>query len=333
MRGRLLTIAAVLVLLTAASGYALHRTGSAVSVAPSGSHPVGRARIEVADRDRTDQFAPIGGIPRVWSAWIWYPAAGGPGVPSAYAPGPWSGLQRLGSTRLDRIRTGTRDDPPPAAGTFPIAVLVPDLGLAAPQYAALAAGLAARGYLVAVLTPTYSARLTVLNGHPVRASAAGSNPGPQLASVWAADARYTAAQVALRFGTRATPRVVYAGHGSGGAAALVACRADPLCTGAAALDGTPGMQPVDQPVLLLNASGSVPFGTAESVLAFTVRGAARLAVSDQAVYRGVLAGSGSRRRLDITTGYLGAFLDTVTRGAAWRPPAAREVRATGMLGG
>jgi dienelactone hydrolase len=285
----------------------------------------------MADRARTDQFAPIGGVPRVWSVWIWYPAVPGQGTASAYAPGPWAGLHRAGSTRFDRIRTGTRDDAPPAAGTFPIAVLLPDLGLAAPQYASLAAGLAARGYLVAAITPTYSARLTVLNDHPVPASAAGSTAGPQLTSVWAADARHTAGQVALRFGTQAAARVVYAGHGSGGAAALVACAADPRCAGAASLDGTPAVPPPDRPLLLLDASpGASPWPA--PVLAFTVRGPSRLAVSDQAVYRRLAPGGGSRRFLDITTGYVGAFLDTATRGAAWQPPAAAEVQAAGMLG-
>ena len=145
MRGRLLLIAAVLALLTAGSGYAVHRTNAAVNVAPAGTYAVGRARVEMADRARTDQFAPIGGIPRVWSVWIWYPAVPGQGTASAYAPGPWAGLHRGGSTRFDRIRTATRHDAPPAAARFSVAVLLPRLGRPAPQSAPLPPGLAAPG--------------------------------------------------------------------------------------------------------------------------------------------------------------------------------------------
>ncbi len=86
-------------------------------------------------------------------------------------------------------------------------------------------------------------------------------------------------------------------------------------------------------MLLLNAVGRTPLVEETGpLLAFTVGGTDRLSVSDHAVYRGLLPASGSRRALDISTGYLGAFLDLAARGEAWRPPAAGEVRAADMLG-
>ncbi|MCW2904066.1 MAG: uncharacterized protein JWO67_6331, partial [Streptosporangiaceae bacterium] len=50
------------------------------------------------------------------------------------------------------------------------------LGFAAPQYTTLAENLASHGYLVAGVTPTYSANLTVLHGHTLHATTAGNPP-------------------------------------------------------------------------------------------------------------------------------------------------------------
>ncbi|MFD0524144.1 alpha/beta hydrolase [Paractinoplanes durhamensis] len=147
--------AAVLLLAGAYAGFLGHRARHTVSLAPDGTFRVGRAVHELADRSRTDELAPVGGNPRVLSIMLWYPAAATGGTPSAYAPGAWSGLHRFGwaQTGFDRIDTGTYDEAPLAAGTFPIVVLMPGLGFSAPQYAALAARIAGRGYLVAGVTP------------------------------------------------------------------------------------------------------------------------------------------------------------------------------------
>ncbi|MBM2622692.1 hypothetical protein JIG36_45055 [Actinoplanes sp. LDG1-06] len=334
-----------------------------VSVAPSGGFAVGRIADVWTDRSRTDQFAPIGGTPRVLSAWVWYPAApdaaeapgepvpesaragdepvpesaragdepvsesartadgpaardargpevadapgepgpdaaqvpGGPGpdadqaagVPgpdaarapgadspeSAYAPGEWAALHRYGwaVTAFDRVHTGTRDDAPMADGSFPVVVLLPDLGYAAPQYAAVAAGLAARGNVVVGLTPTYSSRVSVINEQRVVASAAGSagDREEQLVSVWAADARFAAQRAALQFGNHANGgRIAYAGHGLGGSAAIEACRVDGRCAAAVSLDGDPrGLAVRDgfgRPLLQLSSSSDSSAATSPS---------------------------------------------------------------------
>jgi dienelactone hydrolase len=158
---------------------------------------------------------------------------------------------RLGilANRLDRVLTHSVVDAPVAAGRFPLVVLEPGMGLSALHFSTLAEDLASHGYVVAGVTPTYSANTTVLDGHPVRSSAAG-NPqdpsradGDRLVAVWAADARFAADRMSAAGGALAghvdAARVAYVGHSFGGAASLQACHDDPRCAGATDLDGTP----------------------------------------------------------------------------------------------
>jgi len=361
---RLLTITAAAAVLIAGgyAGYAGIRSHRPVSVAPSGPYRVGRVTKQWVDRSRTDQLSPIGGTPRVLSAWLWYPVAPGTtGAPSAYAPGEWKGLHKFGWAETDfgKVTTGTVDDAPVAPGVFPIVVLLPGLGLAAPQYTTIAATLAARGYVVAGVTPTYSANLTVLDGRPVTATAAGdpaSLDGPTadlLVAVWAADARFAAAQTAVELSGHVDPaHVLYVGHSFGGAASYEACRTDPACAGAADLDGTPYGPVVHaglgKPLLLLS-SGSDGAATdpsarelfaasSGSALAYTIAGARHFDFTDYAAYylakplRLVmpLGGIDGRRALTITNGYLGAFADRAARGAAWTEPTYPEAHPADM---
>jgi dienelactone hydrolase len=352
-------VGAVVLLLGAYAGFLVHRSRHPVSIAPSGPYPVGRAQHEIADRSRTDEFAPIGGNPRVLSVWLWYPAAATGKTPSAYAPGPWSDLHKFGvaQTRFDRVRTGTYDDVPVADGQFPLVVLLPGLGFAAPQYAAIASRIAAQGYIVAGVTPTYSAGVTVLGGRAVTATKAGDPSeldGPQgdrLATVWAADARYTARMVGVMLGVSADRgKVAYVGHSFGGAAALEACRGDQACVGAADLDGTPyGMVATTglrRPLLMLSSAsgGAVEDPSARSLFAasgstawaYTIAGAQHFDFTDYAAYwlaapvRAALP-LGSSRTLATTGKYLTAFLDSAVHGTAWRAPPITGVRAADML--
>ncbi|MGH3377212.1 MAG: hypothetical protein ACRDP6_20980, partial [Actinoallomurus sp.] len=160
------------------------------------------------------------------------------------------------------------------------------------QYTTLAENLASHGYLVAGPTPTYSANLTVLHGQPVHATTAGDPPafdatdlhtgpaaqaGDRLAGVWAADARFAAAQLAAldRPGHLSGPfsghvdgtRTAYLGHSFGGAAALEACRTDPHCAAAADIDGTQYGPVVHtglgKPLLILASQNSCVTGTCQ----------------------------------------------------------------------
>jgi dienelactone hydrolase len=348
--------AAVLLLAGAYAGFLGHRARHVVSLAPGGPFRVGRAVQEIADRSRTDELAPVGGNPRVLSITLWYPAAATGGTPSEYAPGAWSGLHRFGlaETNFKSITTGTYDDAPLAGGPFPIVVLLPALGLAAPQYSALAARIAARGYLVAGVTPTYSAGLTVLGGKPVRGSAAGrpgdldGPAGDRLATVWAADARFTAGRVAVLLGAHARASdVIYLGHAFGGAAALEACRTDRSCRGAADLDGKPRGEVVTGglpgPALLITAGTATNAATrrffrasAGRTRAYAFPATRHLDFTDYGVYwlaaplRQAL-GLGDRRTVRITADYVSVFLDSVTAGTPWRAPAEPGVREADML--
>jgi dienelactone hydrolase len=275
----------------------------------------------------------------VLSTWVWYPATeGATGPESDYAPGQWAGLHRFGwaTTAFDRVRTGTRDGVPVARGRFPVVVLLPDLGYSAPQYAAVASGLAARGFLVVGVTPTYSSRLSVIEDQRVPASAAGSSPSraEQLVAVWAADARFAAERATLQFGGRADgARIAYVGHGLGGTAAIEACRVDGHCGGAVSLDGTPGAAAASGRPLLTLTSGDSP----AAGQAFTLAGAGRLSFTDYAAYRVAapvrwalpLGSLDGRRAHAITVDYAGSFLGAAFSGTAWKAPAYPEVHRTG----
>ncbi|MEU0572149.1 hypothetical protein ABZ297_43040 [Nonomuraea sp. NPDC005983] len=365
----------VLAVVTLSGAYvtlvAVRHTQPAALPAPTGPYGVGRTTFEWTDRTRTDPLAPRPGSARQLSVWLWYPATPqATGRPAPYAPGAWGslhpdGLLGLGETSFDAIRTHAQESVPVAAGRFPVVILEPGLGLAAPQYTALAENLASNGYLVAGVTPTYSANVTVLHGHPVRDTEAGNPPafesadpaaaaraGASLVAVWAADARFAAAQViglgqAGPFAGRVAPtRTAYLGHSFGGAAALEACRLDPRCAGAADLDGAQfGAREPNKPIMIIGSENSCVTGTchpddpmsraerdiARRLLAadtapvwcYEIGGTRHFNFSDYAAYylaapiRSLvpLGSVNGGLGLAITNAYLTAFLDHTVRGA------------------
>jgi predicted dienelactone hydrolase len=254
----------VLVLLAAAYvGYVFVQHDKRVSLpAPTGRYGVGRALYTWTDSSRPDPLSPADHAgPRRLSVWLWFPsdADASPGAP--YLPGAWGGLHLPGplgwaETAFGKVDPHTQARPRVAAGRFPVVVLLPGLGFAAPQYTSLAVDLASQGYLVAGVTPTYSANLTVLDGRPVHASSAG-NPSSfsgehsrsstpvalRLMHVWAADARFAVRRLRVlgtsgRFaGHVDAGQVAYVGHSFGGTSALEACRGDSHCVAAVDLDG------------------------------------------------------------------------------------------------
>ncbi|HEY3511385.1 MAG TPA: hypothetical protein VGL36_19585 [Kribbella sp.] len=253
----------------------------------TGQYQVGRTSFEWVDAGRADPLDPHHG-PRRLSVWLWYPApADAQGPHPAYTPGLWSKLA-FGApvgwfeTDFGKIRVRSIDGAAVADGRFPVVVLEPGMGFAAPQYSALAESLASHGYVVAGLTPTYSANLTVLGGQAVTSNREGNPPdvgghtgesqqtGDRLAAEWATDARFVAGQVLAlgqtgQFGGRLEPKVAYVGHSFGGASSLEACRVDARCAGAVDLDGTQFGRVVDtgltKPFMIIGAEDSCTTGT------------------------------------------------------------------------
>jgi predicted dienelactone hydrolase len=287
----LLTV--VLVLVVAFGGYVGYvatRAAQPVTLpAPTGPYSVGRTILDWTDDTRTDPLAPRPGMPRQLSVWLWYPASPGPGAqPAPYAPDAWAGLHLgglagLGETGFDDVHDHAFADAPVADGRFPVIDAEPGLGSAAPQYTTIAENLASHGYLVAGVTPTYSANLTVLNGHAVSATAAGDpqdSDAPaarptddRLVDVWAADARFVAAQATALDTTGPfaghvnAATTLYIGHSFGGAPALEACRTDQHCAGAANLDGgeygTVVHSGLAKPMMLIGSEGSCVTGACQ----------------------------------------------------------------------
>lgn len=300
VRRTLITVVVlVLAVVVMAGGYlgyvGFRQVQAAALPAPTGSYPVGRTLFDWTDHGRPDPLAPRPGLPRELSVWLWYPAtheAAGPQSP--YAPGDWgqlhfSGPVGLGESSFDAVHDHSLDDASVAAGRFPVVVLEPGLGLSAPQYTTLAENLASHGYLVAGVTPTYSANLTVIHGQAVHSTPAGKpqqvldapNPdnaqvaavGDRLVAVWVDDAHFAATQVAAldRAGPLAghvdATSTAYIGHSFGGAASLEACRTDAHCAAAADLDGAQFGSVVrtglGKPLMLLASQGSCVNGTCD----------------------------------------------------------------------
>ncbi|MEU4197702.1 hypothetical protein AB0E69_37795 [Kribbella sp. NPDC026611] len=283
MRRRVRTgvVILLLVLLLGGAGYVgwvLVQRSEPVSLPePTGNYQVGRRTYEWTDTARRDPYA---AGPRKLAVWLWYPVAKSTtGRHVEYAPGLWSGLHLKQPVSVfqgpfDTLQDRALDRVAIAPGQFPTVVLMPGMGLSAPMYAALAEDLASHGYLVAGVTPTYSANLTVLNGQAITSkpeanpsnlgdsSDAAQKVGDHLVTIWAADARFAAAMVAKQLpgSVQSAVGTSYVGHSFGGAASLEACRLDPKCAAAADLDGSQFgdvvTKGVNAPIMLLGADDS-----------------------------------------------------------------------------
>ncbi|WP_132144620.1 alpha/beta hydrolase family protein [Kribbella antiqua] len=269
----------VLIAVLAGSGYVgwvmVQRSEPVALPEPTGAFQVGRRMFEWTDTARKD---PYGEGQRKLSVWVWYPVAKGTtGRRVEYAPGLWAGLHLKSPVSVfqgpfDTLRDHALDKAAVAPGRFPVVVLMPGMGLSAPMYASLAEDLASHGYLVAGVTPTHSANLTVLNGQTIKGSD-DANPkdldksADKLIGTWAADARYVGATVAKLFpsNTQTAFGTSYVGHSFGGATALEACRLDQRCAAAVDLDGRQYGAVVSKgvraPMLLLGADDSCITGT------------------------------------------------------------------------
>lgn len=198
------------------------------------------------------------------------------------------------------------------------------MGLSAPVFSTLAQDLASHGYVVASMTPTYSANVTVLRGHAVTSTPAGNHEdldegttADRLIDVWATDARFVAAQTgqdARLAGYIGASHPLYIGHSFGGATAFQACHDDPSCAGAVDLDGalfgTVVRAGLRAPALILGGENSCVTGTCRATVPLeqTMRHRTRqlLAKSSGPVWRYEIAGTGHFNFTDYAVIYLAA---------------------------
>lgn len=276
-----LALIAVVVLVLIYLG--VQRSKNLVLPAPAGSYAVGRLITTWTDESRQEHVGGTPGQHRTLAVWIWYPAEQG-GSPVPYMPPDWArareadrGVGSLLFQAVDSIHSHATDAPfTSPGGPFPVLVFEPGLGPLIPEYTTLAEDLASRGYVVIGLNPTYSASVTVLDGHVIARSAIGTiaddatpeqaqQRGDALVEVWAADDRFAIDQAVRMNGDGGSPfagrldvhHVGLLGHSFGGAAALEACHRDARCTAAADLDGSPFGDVVgtgvNRPVLLMSS--------------------------------------------------------------------------------
>lgn len=280
-----MVLAAILVLLASYAVVVIIRSHQDRALPhTAASWPIGRSRLEMS--------VPAAGTDRVAdSVWLWFPSVPAHGRPTgSYAPGPWQAMhfsEPLGQaeTSFADLRIRSRENVRPAAGRFPLIIFEPGMGFSAPQYQTLAEDLASSGFVVAGVTPTGSANVTVLGGHVVASTRQGNPPNlgghhgrgkaeaDQLVVAWSTAARAVAdnllhAKIIADHLQRGT---VYVGHSFGGAASLQACRDDRGCRGAVDLDGTQFGAVVgaglDRPLMLVSSgdsciTGSCPDGAA-----------------------------------------------------------------------
>jgi dienelactone hydrolase len=254
---------------------------------PTGPHQVGTVIWSLIDSSRPAVYAPEPNEPREIVVQVWYPAAPAPGT----RPAPW--IRQLDYVipaaadyldlpafllgHLSLFRTHSFGDAPMVADATIHPVLLFSHGWSGLQVQNTyqMEELASHGYVVAAISHTYGALITVFpDGRVVfnnpNALPTGSPPeelepaAERLVAQWSADLAFlldhletlNLADPAGRFtGRLDLSRVGVLGHSSGGGATIEFCGRDDRCRAALAMD--PFMLPVSPQVQ--NAGLDVPF--------------------------------------------------------------------------
>jgi predicted dienelactone hydrolase len=238
---------------------------------PAGPYAVGRTEYDWVDESRPETLTPDQNLKRELVVWIWYPADPPPqATPFAdYLPQYWRaardqdmGFQALFlSQNLALVHDHSQLNLPISEkqASYPVLVMQPGMGSAALDYTTLAENMASQGYVVAGITPTYSANVVAFpDGRVALRTRAGNPPDDvsfdesnrilsNLIEVWAADERFTLdkldalnnADPSGRFTNRLNLQLVGAfGHSFGGATAALVCQLDPRFKAGIDIDGT-----------------------------------------------------------------------------------------------
>lgn len=331
--------------------------------APTGTFAVGRTAFDWTDAARPALFSANDRTGRELVVWLWYPAAPAPSAPTApYLPPQWAkvrdaehGAGVVLFQASDAVRVHAIDDAPvaPQRPQYPVLVLEPGMGRLPTDYTSLAEELASHGYVVAGITPTYSANTVVFpDGRTIRSvrdaqieSGADTDAGNRLVGVWGDDVTFTLDQLttlsrdaASRFaGKLDLDHVGLLGHSFGGATALDVCQRERRCAAAVDLDGSPFgaveqtglgkpmMCILSEPptegdlALLRRIAAAAPQGNAYLL---TITGTRHFNFADDAVMMsplrlfGLLGPINGTRGLQITRDYVRAFFDTFLLGSS-----------------
>lgn len=220
---------------------------------------VGVVEMTIVDASRTD---PIHSEhQRQWRVAVYYPAADAKsGTARHYAPDP-ALLDRMIHDKYYDVPEATlrdwaqRDGPMrlgarPKQGVLPLVTLSPGSGVAALNYAELAADIARRGYAVAVIDHPYLGLTRLVDG---RILSPDEDPVQQVDNpkAWAPRIREWAKDISitldrLRQGRSIPPdlaidfrRIVATGHSLGGTVAIEVCSVEPRVSACADFEGTP----------------------------------------------------------------------------------------------
>jgi dienelactone hydrolase len=255
---------------------------------PAGPHRVGRANYDLIDLSRLETFGDASHPGRQIVATVYYPAQPAPGAKVApYVDGQMAsflaGKLHLPAATASLIHSHAYANVPIATGRFPVVLFFPGIGTAPVEYTSLVEDLASRGYIVALVYPTYSVAVTVFaDGRVVPLSDAGFRcenepPGTSdaqteadrdaIGSVWVADARFVLDDLTrldtndpLLAGHLDLGRPGIVGHSFGGATAAEAVRVDRRFKAAINMDGTPfrmsAAGATDRPVLWMTSDYS-----------------------------------------------------------------------------
>lgn len=176
--------------------------------APTGGFHVGRTEYDFTDSSRVDPLAPQKNTKRKLIVMAWYPTdtlikgKRAPYFPSAWANAlnTYQGFNQFGLHDYGSMRTNASANVPIAhdGNKFPVLILEPGLGLTAPDYTLYAENLASHGYIVAGVTPTYSADVAVfLDGSIAKQNQLGlisnansNSDAERLLDIWTRDVTF-----------------------------------------------------------------------------------------------------------------------------------------------
>lgn len=243
-------------------------------VAQTGPYAVGTTTLHLVDNGRSDIYAPEEGSPREFMVQFWYPAAlTGTEKEAVFLPdlpvaGPVIAAQfDLPSLMLTHINLADLDiwqDPPAAAGPFPVIIFAHGLSGIRQQNTGMARELASHGYVVAAIDHTYANALSlfpdgrVIFYDPCRLfTDCRSNyvDGRRLVQQWAGDIAFLLDTMTawdettsgIFAGRLNLEQLGLFGHSTGGGAMLQFCLDDPRCDAGLGLDAW--ALPVDERIL------------------------------------------------------------------------------------